>query len=130
MNANSLYTFPLTPPDPTLIPANILKLTCDIPLWGRRESHDMLDMPLSKYDEIAGKFDGEEAKQKLITAWLDGHPCPTWKHVGDLLRYGVRGDVGEKAADEVEETYLKSEFCCICSSTHVHVHVCMIVLWT
>ena len=82
-------------------------------VWGSRESYH-LNMPKSQHNEIVGKFDDEEqAKEGLITAWLAGHPCPTWKHVRNLLRYGVRGEEGERAADEVEETYIKSESDCI-----------------
>ena len=53
-------------------------------------------------------LDDEEAKQQLFTTWLASHPCPSWEHVKDLL-YGVGGEEGERAAHEVEETYLKSE---------------------
>ena len=81
-----------------------------VPLWGSDDSHKSLDMPQSQHDEIVEKFHREEAKQQLITAWLDGHPCPTWEHVRNLLRDGVGGEVGKRAAEEVEETYLKSEF--------------------
>ena len=67
-------------------------------------------MPESQHNEIVKKFSNkEEAKQELITTWLAGHPCPSWEHVRDLLRYGVRGEVGERAAREVEERYIKSE---------------------
>ena len=67
-------------------------------------------MPESQHNEIVRKFDDEEqAKEGLITAWLAGHPCPTWENVRSLLRYEVGGEEGEKAADEVEETYIKSE---------------------
>ena len=71
-------------------------------------------MPESQHNEIVGKFDDEEqAKEGLITAWLAGHPCPTWENVRNLLRLGVRGEEGERAADEVFETYIKSESDCI-----------------
>ena len=61
-----------------------------------------------------GKFDDkEQAKEGLITAWLAGHPCPTWENVRALLRYGDGGEEGRRAADEVEETYIKSESDCI-----------------
>ena len=71
-------------------------------------------MPEGQHKEIVGKFDDkEQAKEGLITAWLAGHPCPTWKIVSDLLRYGVRGEEGEKAADEVEEIYIKRESDCV-----------------
>ena len=67
-------------------------------------------MPQSQHKEIVGKFSNkEEAKQELITTWLAGHPCPSWEHVGDLLRYGVGDEEGERAAREVEERYIKSE---------------------
>ena len=65
-------------------------------------------MPESQHDEIVSKLDGEEAKQQLLTTWLASHPCPSWEDVWRLLD-GVRGPEGERAADEVEETYLKSE---------------------
>ena len=72
-------------------------------------------MPETQHNDIVGKFnDEEQAKEGLITAWLAGHPCPTWENVRSLLRYGVRGEEGERAADEVEETYIKSESdCCV-----------------
>ena len=67
-------------------------------------------MPENQYEEIVGNFDDEEeVKQELITTWLAGHPCPSWEHVRDLLRHGVGGKEGERAAREVEETYIKSE---------------------
>ena len=72
-------------------------------------------MPKSQHDEIVRRFDGEEAKQQLFTTWLASHPCPSWEQVRDLLRGdkewggGVGGEEGERAAREVEETYLKSE---------------------
>ena len=67
-------------------------------------------MPKSLHDEIARKFDGEQAKRQLFTTWLAGHPCPTWDHVEVLLRrLESRGRGREGAAEEVKETYLKSE---------------------
>ena len=66
-------------------------------------------MPNSQHDEIVRRFDGEEAKQQLFTMWLASHPCPSWEHVRSLLMSGVGGEEGERAANEVEETYLKSE---------------------
>ena len=66
-------------------------------------------MPQSQHVEIVKRFDGEEAKKQLFTTWHAGHPCPSWEHVRDLLKYGVGGEEGRRAADEVEETYLKSE---------------------
>ena len=66
-------------------------------------------MPRSQHDEIDRRFDGEEAKQQLFTTWLAGHPCPSWEQVRHLLRAGVGGEEGKRAAREVEETYLKSE---------------------
>ena len=66
-------------------------------------------MPLSQHEEIVSKFDGEEAKQQLFTKWLASHPFPSWEDVEYLLRDRVRGEEGRRAADEVQETYLKSE---------------------
>ena len=67
-------------------------------------------MPESQHKEIVKKFSNKEkAKQELITTWLAGHPCPFWEHVSNLLREGVRGEEGERAAREVEERYIKSE---------------------
>ena len=98
------------PPDPSLTPANILRATHGIPLWGSEDSYYYLDMPESQHDEIAGRLDGEQAKLELFTTWLASHPCPTWEDVRNLLRWLERKGSGRKgAADEVEETYLKSE---------------------
>ena len=67
-------------------------------------------MPKSLHDEIARKFDGEQAKRELFGTWLGGHPCPTWDDVERLLRELERDGRGrEGAAEEVKETYLKSE---------------------
>ena len=65
----------------------------------------------NQHDEIVGKFDDddEEAKRELVTAWLSGYPSPTWEHIRDLLEYRVGGEEGERAAHDVEDTYLKSE---------------------
>ena len=67
-------------------------------------------MPRSLHDEIASKFNGEQAKCELFTTWLAGHPCPTWDHVEVLLRVlESKGRGRQGAAEEVKETYLRSE---------------------
>ena len=67
-------------------------------------------MPESQHEEIVAKFEGEEAKLQLFTTWLASHPCPTWDHVKELLRELEMDGLGrEGAADEVEETYIKSK---------------------
>ena len=106
---SSLIKFSLTPPDPSLTPANLLHATRHIRLWGSEDSCFHLLVPESQHEEIVKVFDGEEAKQQLFTTWLASHPCPSWEDVKYLLRDGVRGEEGERAADEVEETYIKSK---------------------
>ena len=72
-------------------------------------------MPESQHNEIVRMFHGEEAKKQLFTTWLASHPCPSWEQVRNLLRGdrvlggGVGGEERERAAHEMEETYLKSE---------------------
>ena len=101
---------PLPPPDPSLTPDNILQSTRNIPLWNRDDSYVYLDMPRSLHDEITAKYNGEQAKRELFFTWLASHPCPTWEHVAELLRQLESEGRGRKgAAEEVEETYLKSE---------------------
>ena len=101
------------PPDPTLNPDNLLKVTRGIPHWDDDDSYICLDMPRSLHHEVVWKFygEGEEKKKcELFTTWLTRHPCPTWDHVERLLRELVRRGRGrEGAAEEVKETYLKSE---------------------
>ena len=81
-----------------------------ITIWDSWYSYDCLDIPKSQHEEIVAKFDGEEAKLQLFTTWLTSHPCPTWDHVKDLLRRLKSEGIGrEGAADEVEETYIKSK---------------------
>ena len=78
-------------------------------------------MPRELHDEIARRYDGENAKEKLILEWLDGYPCPSWEKVVRLLRmleWGDRGRVG--AAEEAEEKYLKSELCGMHTVPHAH----------
>ena len=68
-------------------------------------------MPQSQHQEIASKFDGEQAKLEMFKAWLAGHPFPTWENVRFLLRVLEGQGIGRAgAAEEVKETYLKSEF--------------------
>ena len=52
--------------------------------------------------------DEEQAKEGLITAWLAGYSCITWENMKCHLRHGVGREEGKKAADEVEETCIKS----------------------
>ena len=103
-------TYFLTPPDPSLTPDNILQATHDIPLWRSEDSYDCLHMPESLHEEIAGKYDGEQAKHELVSTWLAGHPWPTWERVKHLLeQLEDEGRGREGAAWGVKETYLKSE---------------------
>ena len=111
---------PLPPPDPSLTPDNILQSTRNIPLWDKYDSYFCLDMPLSLHDEITAKYNGEQAKHELISTWLASHPCPTWEHVAELLR--ELESEGRGAAEEVEETYLKSELQCF---SEIHVQLCL-----
>ena len=105
-----VHFFPLTTPDPTLNPDNLLKVTRDIPLWSSMDSYLRLNMAKSLHHEIVRLFDGERAKSDLFTRWLAGHPCPIWDQVEILLRDLERVGKGrEGAAEEVKETYLKSE---------------------
>ena len=79
-------------------------------------------MPRTLHDEIAAKYNGEQAKRQLFSTWLARHPCPTWEHVAKLLRELEREGRGRKgAAEEVEETYLKSELQCF---SEIHVQLC------
>ena len=73
-------------------------------------------MPHKLHDEIAGRYDGERAKERLVVKWLDSHPCPSWGKVVLLLR--MLGRVG--AAKEAEEKYLKSELCGMHTVPHAH----------
>ena len=114
---------PLPPPDPSLTPDNILQSTRNIPLWRSVDSYLYLNMPLSLHDEITAKYNGEQAKSELISTWLASHPCPTWEHVAGLLRrLESTGRGSEGAAEEVEETYLKSELQCF---SEIHVQLCL-----
>ena len=114
---------PLPPPDPSLTPDNILQSTRNIPLWNRDDSYNYLDMPHSLHDEITAKYNGEQAKRELFSTWVASHPCPTWENVAVLLRELERGGRGRKgAAEEVEETYLKSELQCF---SEIHVELCL-----
>ena len=112
---------PPTPPDGSLTAANILSATNNIPMWTRDESYDYLDMPHKLHDEIAGRYDGERAKERLVVKWLDSHPCPSWEDVVRLLRWLEREDRGRVgAAEEAEEKYLKSELCGMHTVPHAH----------
>jgi hypothetical protein len=91
----------LTVADRSLTVPKILHAARQVPLWSSQDSYVYLKMARNQH---------EETKEKLITAWLAGHPCPNWECVRDLLRGLERQGRGRAgAADEVEETYLKSE---------------------
>ena len=99
-----------TPPDPSLTPDNILQVTRNIPLWKSDYSYDYLDMSRSQHEEISRMYDGEKAKYEVVSAWLAGHPCPSWDHVKYLLWWLEDDGRGRKGAeDEVNEKYLTSE---------------------
>ena len=99
-----------TPPDPSLTPDNILQATHNIPLWKSDDSYRWLDMPHSQHKEISRMYDGEKAKYELVSAWLAGHPCPSWSHVKNLLSWLESRGRGRKGAeDEVDKKYLTSE---------------------
>ena len=101
---------PLPPQDGSLTSENIESATADIPLWSSEDSYECLNMPKELHKEIVGRLDEKQAKRKLVSAWLAGHPCPSWEHVVDLLKcleVEGRGRVG--AAKEVEEKFLKSK---------------------
>ena len=99
-----------TPPDPSLTPDNILQVTRNIPLWESKDSYRCLHMSRSQHEEISSMYDGEKAKYELVSAWLAGHPCPSWSHVKLLLGWLEIDGRGRKGAeDEVKEKYLTSE---------------------
>ena len=109
-----------TPPDPSLTPDNILQATRNIPLWKSDDSYTWLHMSRSQHDEISSMYDGEKAKYELVSAWLAGHPCPSWDDVRSLLwrlEYDGRGREGAK--DEVKVKYLTSELQCTTCSFHL-----------
>ena len=55
-------------------------------------------------------YDGEKAKYELVSAWLAGHPCPSWDDVRVLLsRLEEDGRGREGAEDEMKEKYLTCE---------------------
>ena len=80
-------------------------------------------MPRSLHDEIAAKYNGEQANCELFSTWLASHPCPTWDHVAELLReLEEEGRGREGATEEVEEIYLRSELQCF---SKINVQSCL-----
>ena len=78
-------------------------------------------MPHKLHDEIAGRYDGKRAKERLVEKWLDSHPCPSWEDVVWLLkRLEVEGRGREGAVEEAKEKYLKSELCGMHTVPHAH----------
>ena len=118
-----------TPPDPSLTTDNILQATRNIPLWESSYSYNCLHMPRSQHEEISRMYDGEKAKYELVSAWLAGHPCPSWSHVKSLLGRLELNERGRKGAeDEVKEKYLTSELQYTTCSFHLRKFVCFVVL--
>ena len=63
-----------------------------------------LDLPNSKKSEIKKNYHSPaQRREAYIDAYVDDHPCPSWKTIsGVLRRVGLR-----KQADEVERTYVQ-----------------------
>ena len=100
---------PFTSLDRSLTTDNIVLATKDIPLWKKADSYVYLDIPESQHEEIAAKYDGEQAKRELVSTWLVGHPCPSWDHVVELVKKLEWGIGKSGLGDAIEEKYLRSE---------------------
>ena len=63
-----------------------------------------LDLPNSKKSEIKTNYrNPTQRREAYIDAYINDHPCPSWKEVSDVLR-----KVGlHRQADEVERTYVQ-----------------------
>ena len=104
-----IYNISFTSLDSTLTTDNIVLATKDIPLWEKEDSYEYLDIPESQHEEIAAKYDGEQAKRELVSTWLASHPCPSWDHVVELVKK-LEWEIGKEGlGDELEEKYLRSE---------------------
>ena len=63
-----------------------------------------LDLPDSKRSEIKTNYHSPaQRREAYIDAYVDDHPCPSWKMISDAFRA-----VGlHRQADEVERTYVQ-----------------------
>ena len=63
-----------------------------------------LDLPDSKRSEIQTNYHSPaQRREAYIDAYVDDHPCPSWKTISNVLRA-----VGlHRQADEVEMTYVQ-----------------------
>ena len=63
-----------------------------------------LDLPNSKRIEIKTNYHSPtQRREAYIDAYVDDHPCPSWKTILNVLRTVGRDD----QADEVERTYVQ-----------------------
>ena len=63
-----------------------------------------LDLPNSKLNEIKTKYHSlAQRREAYIDAYVDDHPCPSWKNVTEVLRFSELSDL----SDEVERTYVQ-----------------------
>ena len=62
------------------------------------------DLPNSKRSEIETNYHSPaQRREAYIDAYIDDHPCPSWKNVIDVLRFSEL----RRQADEVERTYVR-----------------------
>ena len=63
-----------------------------------------LGLPMSKMHEIQTNYHSPAQRRKAyIDAYVDNHPCPSWKNVSDVLHLVGLYD----QADEVDRTYVQ-----------------------
>ena len=97
------------PTDPGLIHTNLAQLLDSVD-WGWDNTfgfHFYLNIPGTKYDDIKRQYsDVSEIKMALCRWYLNNHPAPSWKHVGNALY--EYGDC--IILDVLQSQYLKGEF--------------------
>ena len=73
-----------------------------------------LGLPYSKRREIERKYRSPaQMREAYIDAYINDHPCPSWKEVSDALSEVLLLD----QANEVERTYVQGTRYCHCTVT-------------
>ena len=102
-SAHVLFSM-FSPTDPSLTLTNLTQLLEDVRYLYDVSSY--LDIPISVYSRIKAQQSSESECMKACWEWyLNNHPCPSWRHIANVLY--MRDEHG--VLEVLKSRYLKGE---------------------